>query len=413
MNKKVKSVILCSLVLMLILSLSAGVVGLSLRGVHIVREPALSVREQGTNLEADLSASWFGMEMDPTALYERACSQTVFLYWEHEQEDGSKQTVSSSGIIISSDGYILTNAHCVSEAKSYGEPMQVELYDGRKFDGAIVGADSETDVALLKIEAAGLSAAYLSTDELKCCETVYAMGHPNNELKFTITSGIVSGLDRTIDFGDGTVLNMFQFDAAVNPGNSGGPAYDVYGRVVGMVTAKYVSLNTEGIGFAIPIRYAINIAEQLKEYGYVPNRPLLGITALNATEGMIRADSPAGVMVYSAEPGLPGDKAGFIKGDIIVSIDGHTITSLDDLSRVKKGYKAGDTVLIRFWRDSEYLETYLTFAEVTPEHPTGPVAVEEEEDDGTWDDAPEVKEAPTEEEPTEEAEEEAPVEENT
>ena len=416
MNKKLQSVILCSLALLLILGLSAGVLSLSLRGVRIVKEPTLAVREQGTNLEADLSASWFGMELDPTVLYERACSQTVFLHWEKEQEDGSVQSVSSSGIILSSDGYILTNAHCVSEAKSCGEPMQVELYDSRKFSGEIIGADSETDVALLKIEASGLQAAYLSTDELKCCETVYAMGHPNIELKFTITSGIVSGLDRTIDFGDGTVLTMFQFDAAVNPGNSGGPAYDVYGRVVGMVTAKYVSLNTEGIGFAIPIRYAVNIAEQLKEYGYVPNRPLLGITALNATAGMIREDSPAGVMVYSAEPGLPGDKAGFIKGDIIVSIDGITISSLDDLSRVKKGYKAGDTVLIRFWRDSEYLETYLTFAEVTPEHPTGPVAVEEEEeDDGTWDDAPEAVGPPAEEEPAEEepAEEEAPVEENT
>ena len=397
MKKRLQSVALCSLALLLILGLGGGVVGLAFRGVSIVRTPTLAAREGLSLAEAELSASWYGVELDPSVLYDRACRQTVYLYWEEKTEDGSTHVISGSGIIISTDGYILTNAHCVSDAKEAGEPMQVELFDGRTLEGRIVGADTETDVALLKVETLGLPAASLSSEKVKGCQTVYVMGHPDIDLKFTMTKGIVSGTDRTIEFSDGTVLDMFQLDAAVNPGNSGGPAYDAYGRVVGMVTAKFVSITNEGLGFAIPIQSAVSIAEQLKEYGYVPGRPLLGIVAMNVTKGLIREDSPAGVMVYSAEEGLPGDLAGFVKGDIIVSLDGREIGSLDDLTRVKRDYKAGDTVLIRFWRDGEYLETYLTFAEVTLEHPVGPVTVEEEEEGEEAPPAEEEAEAPAEE----------------
>ena len=371
-NKVLQSILVCSLALLLILGLSAGVVGLSLSGVRIVREPAEEVRALGTVLEADLTSRWYGVELDPETLYERACSQTVYIYWEGKLEDGGTQALSGSGIIITSDGYILTNAHCLTDAQAAGDSMQVELYDGRTFEGQIVGADTETDV----------------------------MGHPDENLKFSMTTGIISGLDRVVEFSDGTVLDMFQIDAAVNPGNSGGPAFDAYGNVIGMVTAKYVSLTTEGIGFAIPVKNAISIAEYLKEYGYVPGRPLFGITVMNVTEGLIRPESPAGAMVYSAEPGLPGEQAGFIKGDIIVSIDGKTVASLDDLSRIKQDYRAGDTVLIRFWRDGEYLETTLTFAEETPEHPTGPVTIEEEPDEGGEEAPPAAEDMPEIEEET-------------
>ncbi len=418
-NKKWQSVAVCSLVLLLIVSLSAGVVSLSLGGAAIVPATAASGGEASVRpLEADYSVSWEEAELDPTALYDLACRQTAFIRWDNKKLEEGKQTVFASGIIVSQDGYILTNAHCVSEARAAGDPIEVVLFDGRSFMGEIVGADPETDVALLKVAARGLSAAMLSTAKLKGCQTVYVMGHPDDELRYTMTSGIVSGLDRQVDFSDGASLHMFQIDAAVNPGNSGGPVYDDRGRVVGMVTAKYVSINTEGIGFAIPIQEAVSVAGELKEYGYVPGRPLMGITAITVEEGKLKAGSPAGVMVHSAEAGLPGEKAGLIKGDIIVAINGKTITSMEDLSRVKKDYRAGDTVKLRFWRDGEYLETYMTFDEVTPEHPTGPVDVEDDpfEEDGPseWDPAPEDEEEETEEntEPAEE-EEETPVEENS
>ena len=343
-------VILCSLAVLLILGLGAGVIGLSYAGVSIMPKAGFSLREQPTlMLDADISGYDTGKELDPTKLYDRACRQTVYLYLNYKDLDDKDHSVSGTGIIVSNDGYILTNAHVVNDAKAYNMPMQVELYDGRTFEGAIVGADSETDVALIKIEALGFQAATLSRSKLKNAQTVYVMGHPDSNLKYTMTSGIVSGQGREVDFSDGIQLNMFQIDAAINPGNSGGPVYDAYGAVVGMVTAKYMSLTAEGIGFAIPIQDAVTIAGDLKEEG------------------------------------LPGAHAGFIKGDIIVSMGGKTVSSMEDLTRIKKEYKAGDTVKIRFWRDGEYLETYLTFDEVTPEHPTGPVEIEDENTDPSED----------------------------
>ncbi len=380
-NRKLQSVILCSLGLLLILSLSAGVVGLSFAGAHIVPAAGMSERAEPVfSLDAELSAAMPGKEMEPTALYDLACRQTVYIRYEKTNAKGDKSTLSGSGIIVSQDGYILTNAHCVSDAREAGDPIEVYLHDGSTFVGEIIGADSDTDVALLKIDARGLPAVSLSTTKLKPCQTIYTMGHPSETLKYTMTSGIVSGLDREVDFSDGAILKMFQFDAAVNPGNSGGPVYNAYGKVVGMVTAKYVAINAEGIGFAIPIDSALEIAGQLKEFGYVTGRPLLGITAISVEAGKLKTGSPEGVMVHDAEAGLSGYRAGLIKGDIIVSVDGKTISSMEDLTRVKRDYKAGDTVRLRFWRDGVFMETYLTFDEVTPEHPVGPVDIEDEED---------------------------------
>ncbi len=377
--KKWQSVVLCSLVLLLIVSLSAGLIGLSYAGAAIVPVRDISLREDtALRLEADFSAYGSGVELDPEDLYDLACRQTVYLYWMYIGPNGSWSSAYGTGIIVSQDGYILTNAHCVDDAITLGAGIMVELYDGRTFTAAVAGSDTESDVALLKIETSGLSAAVLSGAKLKNCQTVYVMGHPNSDLKFTMTRGIVSGQDRVIRFNDDLTLKMFQVDATVNSGNSGGPAYDVYGRVVGMVTAKYVTLSGDGNGLAIPIQDAVAIAGELKEFGYVRGKPLMGIVASTVTAGLIRPTSPAGVMVHTAEPGLPGNQAGLIKGDIILSVDGKEITSLEDLNRVKKEYRAGDTVRITFWRDEEILETELTFGEVTPEHPVGPVAVEEE-----------------------------------
>lgn len=396
MNKRIgQNVILLGLAMLLVLGLGAGMIGVSFAGTSIVPKASPSLREPSTAfLDVELSGSGSGKELDPAKLYDRACRQTVYIYLSVKDAEGKDHTVSGSGIIVSHDGYILTNAHCVSDAQDAGLPMQVELYDGRTFTGVIVGADSDTDVALLKIEAQGLQAANLSTAKLKNCQTIYVMGHPDSDLKFTMTSGIISGQDRKVDFSDGNILRMFQFDAAVNPGNSGGPVYDIYGAVVGMVTAKYMSLTSEGLGFAIPIQDAAAVAGELKEYGYVRGRPLLGITAISVAEGRLKAGSPPGVMVHSAEKGLPGDQAGFIKGDIIISIDGKTVSSMEDLTIIKKEYKAGDRVKIRFWRDGEYMETYLTFGEVTPEHPTGPVDIEEEDaGPSEWDPPPAADDA--------------------
>lgn len=376
-NKKYYVPVLC-LCLLLILCLSAGILAVSYGDVSIVPIQADNV---SSALPATEASYWLRVEMDSGKLYQMALQQTVHIFWkEYDTEGDLTDSSSASGIILSQDGYILTNAHCVSSALAHGDKMQVEMSDGTIYEGTIIGADTVTDVALMKIEATGLNAATVgSSKRLQGCDTIFAVGNPGDDMKFTVTSGIVSGLDRDITFSDGTTLHMFQIDAAVNPGNSGGPVYDIYGRVVGMVTAKYLDLTTEGIGFAIPIDDAVAIAGELKEHGYVPGRPLLGITVQNIAENYIIKGSPAGVIIFSVEEGLAGDMAGLRRTDIIVSIDGKAITSLEELTAVKRDYRAGDTVTVRFWRGGEFMETQMTFDEVTPEHAVGSVTIDEEE----------------------------------
>lgn len=387
--------------LLLFLGVSAVLLGAAFAGLQIApKESGLRESFEPEGMSAESAAYWMKVDLDPTVLYDRACQQVVFLSWESREG----KLTSGSGIIITADGYILTNAHCVSDAQSEGITVKVELYTGVEYDAEIVGCDQMTDVALLKIHAQGLRAATLGdSSKLKACQTVYAMGHPDLELKYTMTSGIISGVDRVIAFSDGTMLHMFQLDAAVNPGNSGGPVYDTTGCVVGLITAKYVNLTTEGLGFAIPINDATAIAAELKEHGYVTGRPLMGITIQSVAANLICEGSPAGAMIYSVEPDLPGDRAGLQRNDIIVGINGHTVASMEDLTEAKNEYRAFDTVTVRFWRGGDFMETKLTFDEVTPEHPVGNVIIMPEDEEAADDDANEEAQ-----EPEEEAPEEAP-----
>lgn len=396
-KKKLSLAALSGFALLLILALSLGLVRLAWSGARLV--PAADAGKNsfaGSTVSSGL-ASW-GLEMDPNAIYEQSCAHTVYLYWTQKNENtGVTSTISGTGIVISTDGYILTNAHCVADAQSGGKTVTVEFYDGRSYEAAIVGCDSETEVALLKIDATGLTAAPIDVScRLKPCDRVYVMGHPGDELKYTMTSGIVSALDRSITFNSaGVTLHMFQFDAPVSPGNSGGPIYNDEGSVVGVVTAKYTALDSEGVGFAIPIGEALDVAALLRQYGYVTGRPLFGITVTNVHAGMLREDSPDGVLIHDVEPGLAADRAGLLPKDVIVGINGDAITSLEDLDAVKKQYHAFDTVIVRFWRMGEYMETKLTLDEVTPAHPTGSVpapaeeATEDTEGAETSPDAPE------------------------
>ena len=363
--------------LVLLLALCVLILGGCFWGIRIQPLRAQAALE----VAADSALYVPGISLDPAELYNRAMKQTVFLSWTKTDADGKVlKSSSGAGIVLTQDGYILTNAHCVSEAKTDGVEVTVELSDGQTFPAKILGADSDTDVALIKIEAYGLTpAAIASQRSVQPCQPVYVMGHPDQELKFTMTSGIVSALDREITFSDGTTLSMFQVDAAVNPGNSGGPVYNAQGYIVGMTTAKYVNLPTEGIGFAIPAEAAVKIAEELKLYGFVRNRPLLGVTVQNALEGDVAEGSPAGARVYSVEEGLPGAKAGLQKDDIITAMGKKEITSMQDLLDAKKDYHAFETVKLTVWRSGVLLQLRLTFDEVTPEHPTGTVEVEPEE----------------------------------
>ena len=268
-----------------------------------------------------------------------------------------------SGFIISSDGYIVTNYHVVKGATS----VKVTLYSGDTYDATVIGGDSDYDVAVIKINAGGLPAVTLGNSaDVNVGDTVLAIGNPLGELTFSMSQGIVSCCDRAINV-DGTPFNMIQVDASINPGNSGGPLVNLYGEVVGIVSAKYSSYSNttvEGLGFAIPISDVRAIITDIIENGQVTGKAYLAIKAGTMTEQMAAQydiDITEGVFVYSTESGGAGEKAGLQLGDVITKLNDTTITSMTDLTMAKKGYKAGDTVTLTVYRSGEYITLDLTF----------------------------------------------------
>ena len=270
---------------------------------------------------------------------------------------------SGSGFIYTADGYIVTNQHVVANASS----INVTLYNGDTYPATLVGSDSDYDVAVLKIDAKDLPAVTLgSSTDVNVGDTVMAIGNPLGELTFSMSQGIVSCVNRAINV-EGTPFNMIQVDASINPGNSGGPLMNLYGEVVGIVSAKYSSYaNTtvEGLGFAIPINDVQSIIKDIIENGSVGNKAYMAITAGTMTQQMAaqyKINATEGVFVYSVEDDGAGDKAGLKLGDVITKLNDTQITSMEDLSAAKKGFKAGDTVTLTVLRDGKEITTQLTF----------------------------------------------------
>ena len=276
----------------------------------------------------------------------------------------SVQSASSgSGFIITQDGYIVTNHHVVSGASS----VTVTLHDGTEYPATVVGSDSDYDVAVLKINATDLQPATLgNSSSVNVGDSVLAIGNPLGELTFSMSQGIVSCCDRAINV-DGTPFNMIQVDASINPGNSGGPLMNLYGEVVGIVSAKYSSYSdttVEGLGFAIPIGDVQAIITDIMENGQVTDKPSFGITAGTMTEQMAaqyQIEQKSGAFVYSVNKGGAGEKAGLRMGDVITKVDSTDIASMEDLTAAKKGHKAGDTVTVTYFRDGSSHTTSLTF----------------------------------------------------
>ena len=270
---------------------------------------------------------------------------------------------SGSGFIYTADGYIVTNQHVIANANS----INVTLYNGDTYPATLVGSDSDYDVAVLKIDAKDLPAVTLgNSTDVNVGDTVMAIGNPLGELTFSMSSGIVSCVNRAINV-EGTPFNMIQVDASINPGNSGGPLMNLYGEVVGIVSAKYSSYadtTVEGLGFAIPINDVQSIISDIMENGSVTDKAYMAITAGTMTQQMAaqyKINATEGVFVYSVEDGGAGDKAGLKLGDVITKLNDTQITSMEDLSAAKKGFKAGDTVTLTVLRDGQEITTQLTF----------------------------------------------------
>ena len=298
-------------------------------------------------------------------------------------QQGTKQQVSAtgSGIVMSSDGYIITNAHVIYDTESQykaGKATSVKVVMGenhdQEYEAEIVGYDVQTDLAVLKIDADGLvPAEFGNSDDLSVGELVVAIGNPLGfELYGTTTCGIVSALNREVTIDDRT-MSLIQTDAAINSGNSGGPLLNAYGQVVGINSMKmgstYGSASVEGLGFAIPIADAKGIIDSLINNGYVTGRPQLGITGVNVTESDAdRFNLPQGVYVYAVGEGSAAEEAGIRQGDIITAVDGNEITTMDELNELKNKHSAGETITLSISRSGETLDVELVLQEVKQEN---------------------------------------------
>ena len=290
--------------------------------------------------------------------------QVVYSQWswygQNQVESGA-----GSGVIISSDGYILTCAHVVSGASQ----ITVTIGD-TDYTATVVGEDDTSDVAVLKIDATGLTPATVGdSNSLSVGDSVLAVGNPLGELGGTVTSGIVSALNRSVTI-QGTsstnTMSLIQMDASVSPGNSGGGLFNMNGELIGLVNAKSSSSDAEGLGFAIPINDAIQVAQDLLENGYVSGRPYMGITYIAVTDAQTAAQlnvNAYGVYVVDVVQGGPADKAGLKAGDRIVSIDGTEIAQKDDLGTLMQQHTAGDTLSITVARDGQMQTVSLTLGE--------------------------------------------------
>ena len=275
-----------------------------------------------------------------------------------------------TGFIISENGYIATNNHVVAGSDS----VQVTLIDGSEYDAQVVGVDASTDLAVLKIDAQGLTvASFGDSDALKVGETVVAIGNPlGSNLAGSVTAGIVSAKDRVIST-NGYTQKYIQTDAAINPGNSGGPLVNIEGQVIGINTLKTylagyddygVPIGTEGIGFAIPTKTALPIIEQLMETGSV-ERPGIGISCLvDVTNAFNPEGSPEGVTVAEVVAGSPAEDANLMVGDIILDIDGTETPTVEVLTDELQKHAVGVEVEIRVWRDGEEYKTIVTVGDL-------------------------------------------------
>lgn len=306
-------------------------------------------------------------------IYDQACQQVVGITMTVTTTNffgmTSSSAVSGSGFIISEDGYIITNYHVIEYADKGDLEITVMTYDGTKYTAKIVGTEEANDIAVLKIEASGLSAVtFGDSDELNVGDTVYAVGNPLGELEFSMSTGHVSALDRVISTEESESINMFQIDAAVNPGNSGGPVYNSLGQVIGVVTAKYSDTGVEGLGFAIPINDAASIAEDLITKGYVTGKAYMGVWLDERYNAMYAQyyNMPLGAYVSAVGSGSCAEKAGIQAGDIITKLGDDEIESYADLKAAVRSFSAGDTTEVTLYRAGESQTLTITFDEAQP-----------------------------------------------
>ena len=290
------------------------------------------------------------------------CMETVVSIDSSVRYNGELVVASSgSGVIISENGYIITCEHVISDA----DAITVYLNDGTEYDAELIGSDSIKDLAVIKITGNGFTYAnYGDSSTLRIGESVFAIGNALGTLSNTYTTGSISGINRNVSI-EGRPMTLLQTDAAINHGNSGGALFRTSdGSLIGIVNAKSDGSGIEGLGFAIPIDLASDIASDLINYGYVTGRPYLGIsttdTTLYGSGGFFYAPRYTFPKVTRVEEGSPAADAGIQVNDIIVSVDGQTISSSDDLYIAISGFESGSNVTLKVLRNNRYIEIEVT-----------------------------------------------------
>ena len=300
-----------------------------------------------------------GKQMTPAEVYAANVNSTVGIttsvttnFWGYQ----STSAASGSGFIISDDGYILTNFHVIEDSDS----ISVAMYNGDSYDAALIGYDESNDIAVLKIEAEGLSPVILGdSDNLNVGDSVIAIGNPLGELTFTLTSGAISAKDREVTLSGNVTMNLLQTDCAINSGNSGGALFNLYGEVIGVTNAKYStssssSASIDNIGFAIPINSIMNIVESIIEKGYI-SKPYIGISVLDVSEETQQYGIPAGAAIQAVSEDGPAAQAGLQKGDVITAVDGTAMTSKELVSYISEA-TIGQEMVFSIYRQGENLE---------------------------------------------------------
>ena len=309
-------------------------------------------------------------ELNGPAIYEKVHSSIVSIETKGTSGGFLNNSVtvgSGSGIVLSKDGYIVTNNHVIQEATE----VTVTLSTGKTYTAKTVAKDAETDLAVIKIDATDLPEATLGdSDKLLVGDKAYAIGNPlGKNLYSSFTGGFVSGLNRSLDI-DGESGNFIQTDTAINPGNSGGALVNAFGEVVGINTIKYSGENVEGIGFAIPINDAKQVVDELIKKGYVSGRPLVGLVdpkSISKAEKEYYDLSDYGVYVTNVSSSGGAEKAGIKVGDIITYFDGTRIKTVEELNSLKDKHKAGDTIDVTVNRDGKEIPLKLTLTEDKPD----------------------------------------------
>lgn len=276
-----------------------------------------------------------------------------------------------SGVIITNDGYIVTNNHVIEGARK----ITVTTVNKKEYDATLVGTDPITDVAVLKIKANNLTpATYGNSEQLAVGDMAVAIGNPLGELGGTVTAGIISALDRQLSI-DGKTMTLLQTDTSINPGNSGGGLFNGDGQLIGIVVAKSSGSDVEGLGFAIPINTAADIAQQIMDKGYVSGQPSTGMTYIEGDGKQSGGDldlffgsemGSTNVYIYSVD-GNNAKEAGFKEGDMVVAVDGTEITCFDDLSSIVTSHKVGDTLNFTIVRNGKEKKIKLELEERTAE----------------------------------------------